>query len=126
MSDVQKGASRVRAVERQFHAHGFRTAIVSRSGQRRGARKESLAVDGDLIALAPAESGLPHYFVEVGGLKKSAKQSFAEMKVAGPIPPGFALLCVRLVESKGRWSRWRWHREGGMTCDTIEELLHGD
>jgi hypothetical protein len=139
MSDVSKGAQRVRAVERVFHMYGYRTMIASRSGQRRGERHDSLALDGDLIAIAPADSGRPHFIIEVGdsgrphfiveigGKSKSVKQSIAEMTSA-PLPPGFVPLVVRLVDSRTRKASggWRWHLSSteAFAClgDVLESL----
>ncbi len=120
MSDVSKGASRVRSVERRFHALGFRTAIVSRSGQRRGARHESLALDGDLVALAPAESRAPHFIVEVGGKSKSVRASLREM-TQHALPPAFVPLVVRLVDARRK--TWRWHLSSDEAFDTITGLV---
>lgn len=116
MSDAAKGAQRVRAVERHFHRCGFRTAIISRSGQRRGERAGSLAFDGDLLACAPAESPHPHFVVEVGGPGKRVAASLAEM-TAQPLPPDFVPLVVCLIDSRRR--RWRWHAQ-----DTTQESLN--
>lgn len=123
MSDVAKGAQRVRAVEEKLHSYGYRTMIASRSGQRRGARSQSLALDGDLIAIAPEDSPWPHFIIEVGGPKKSVKASIAEM-TALPLPPGFTPIVVRLVDSRCRrpGEGWRWSAASG-AHDTLAELL---
>ncbi len=101
MSDVQKGATRVRRVEQMLHRLGFRTMIASRSGQRRGSRHDSLAMDGDLIALAPDDSGYAHLIVEVGGKGKSVRASLIEMRQHA-LPAGFEPIVARLVDSTTR------------------------
>lgn len=121
MSDVSKGAARVRAVEKHFHRHLFRTAIVSRSGQRRGARADSLAFDGDLLALGGP--GQPDFVVEVGGLSKRVAVSMAEL-TAQPLPAGFVPLVVRFVGGRGPGSRWRWHLQEA-AYDSLDALLDG-
>lgn len=119
MSDVAKGAQRVRAVEREFHRHGFRTAIISRSGQRRGERKDGLAFDGDLLAL-----GVRHFVCEVGGKSKSVRASLREM-TAQPLPAGFRPIVVRLVDPKTRkpGRGWRWHLDSDDAYDSLDALL---
>ena len=116
MSNRTKGAARVRSVENRLHDLGYRTMISSCSGQRRGQRGSSLALDGDLIAIAPESTPWPHLIAEVGGEKKSVKASLLEM-TAHPLPGGFVPIVVRLI---GR--RWRWHdKTGGF--DTLDDLL---
>jgi hypothetical protein len=124
MSDRQKGAQRVRSVEDRLHALGYRTAIVSSSGQRRGARHESLALDGDLVAIAPAGSPWPHLVCEVGGKSKGVAASLREM-TEPPLPPGFVAVVARLVDSRTRkpGAGWRYSAEGNVVADDLRELL---
>lgn len=121
MSDVAKGASRVRAVERLLNAVGYRTGILSRSGQRRGSRANSLALDGDLLAIAPEDSDLPHFIVEVGGAKKSVSLSIAEMTAEG-LPAGVVPIVVRQTASYPE-RRWRWSLSSDEGFDSPAELL---
>lgn len=120
MSDRSKGATRVRSVERHFHRHGFRTAIISASGQRRGARSQSLALDGDLIALAAPEFSYPHFIVEVGGKSKSVRASIREMR-QHPLPAGMRCLVVRLIDPPRKI--WRWHLEDGCVYSDLDSLV---
>jgi hypothetical protein len=120
MSDRSRGAARVRSVERRLHEHGYRTAIVSASGQRRGARHDSLALDGDIVGLAPDGSGWPHIVAEIGGRSKSVRESLREMRQHG-LPAGFTPIVVRLVDSSRK--RWRWHLDSDVAFDTLDDLL---
>jgi hypothetical protein len=108
----------VRSVEDHFHRHGFRTAIVSRSGQRRGVRAGSLAFDGDLLAIAPEGLKSPHFVVEVGGMSKRVASSIDEMTAQG-LPPGFAAIVVRHY-ARGKW---RWYLSADTSFFTLEALL---
>lgn len=90
----------------QLAKHGYRCARISASGQRKGKRRDERGLDGDIVALAPTESALPHLIVEVGGASKSVKQSIAEM-TEHALPPGFIPIVGRCI-GKGR-SAWRWH-----------------
>jgi hypothetical protein len=98
--------------------------LASRSGQRRGKRHESLALDGDLIALAPTESTSPHLIIEVGGRSKSVARSLVEM-LQYPLPPGFVPVVVRLVDARTRrqGQGWRWHLSSAQSYDTPAAML---
>jgi len=115
LSSAALGASRVGSVLSSLSQHGYRCARVSASGQRRGSRRIEHCLAGDIIALAPVDSGLPHIIAEVGGAKKSVRAALAEM-TAHPLPPGFYPLVVRCV---GR--RWRWHI-GDDRCESFPTL----
>jgi hypothetical protein len=123
MSDVQKGATRVRRVEQMLHRLGFRTMIASRSGQRRGSRHDSLAMDGDLIALAPDDSGYCHLIIEVGGKGKSVRASLLKMRQHA-LPAGFEPIVARLVNSTTRapGKGWRFSNASG-AHDSLLSLL---
>lgn len=106
MSSQAKGGARVGSVLSQLSRLGYRCARVSASGQRKGKRRDERGLDGDLIALAPVDSQLPHLIVEVGGPSKSVAESLAEM-TEHPLPPGFVPIVARCI-GKGRGC-WRWH-----------------
>jgi len=103
MSSAAKGAQRVGSVLSALSRQGYRCGRIASSGQRRGSRRTESGIAGDIIALAPVDSGLPHIIAEVGGAKKSVRAALAEM-TAHPLPPGFVAIVARCV---GR--RWRWH-----------------
>ena len=102
MSTIAKGAQRVGSAMTQLHRAGYRCARVSSSGQRKGKRRAEGGIPGDVIALAPVDSGLPHVIVEVGGIGKRLAVSFAELTEA-PLPPGFTALVARCVNRKWLW-----------------------
>ncbi len=125
MSSTAKGAQRVGAVLTALSRHGYRCARVASSGQRKGARCAELGIAADVIALAPRDSGMPHFTVEVGGEKKSVRAALAEM-LEHPLPPGFVAIVARCV---GR--RWRWHigddrtESFGSLGDALDALRDG-
>ena len=119
-ADSQKGALRVRSVEGALWRFGYRTAILSRSGQRRGPRANSNALDGDILGIAP-HAGLPHLIVEVGGRSKSILLSLMEM-TAQPLPDGLFPIVVRQVASRPK-KKWRWSVATNKGFDSLEELL---
>lgn len=125
MSDAAKGAQRVGAVQSRLAAKGYRTARISASGQRRGARRNERGLDGDLIALAPEHSGYPHLLVEVGGIGKRVEASLREMTEHGPLPGGFVPIVARLVDPKarGRVDGWRWYIANDDWYLTLDALL---
>lgn len=106
MSDSAKGGKRVGSAMTQLAKHGYRCARISASGQRKGKRRDEAGLDGDIIALAPKDSSLPHLIAEIGGPSKSVKQSLQEM-TEHPLPPGFVPIVGRCI-GKGR-NAWRWH-----------------
>jgi hypothetical protein len=120
VSDRSRGSSRERSIEQRFIALSFRTGRFAASGQHRGERAGSLAIDGDLIALAPDGSGWPNFIAEIGGRSKSVRASLAEM-TAHPLPAGFRAIVVRLVDPARK--RWRWHTDSTVAFDTLPELL---
>jgi hypothetical protein len=75
----------------------YRSARVSASGQRKGARIEEEGLAGDIISLSVAP-GLPHLLVEVGGIGKRLGTAFDELR--GSILPGFVPIVVRFVHRK--------------------------
>ncbi len=85
-----------------FARLGFRCARTSASGQRRGARQAENMIAGDLIALAPVDSGFPHVVVEVGGVGKNVTAAFNEL-LEYPLPAGFIALVCRFVKRKRRY-----------------------
>ncbi len=121
MSDVQKGRKRVGCVEAILHTFGYRTMISSRSGQRLAQRAQSLAIDGDLLAIAPQDSNLPHLIAEIGGPGKRIDSSIAEM-VAEGLPAGVIPIVVKQTASRPE-RRWRWSLSSDEGYDTLEELL---
>lgn len=121
LSDVAKGARRVRDIENMLNARGYRTGILSRSGQRRGARANSYALDGDLVAIAPQDSGWPHLIIEVGGRTKSVSESIKEM-TAQPLPAGFVPVVVRQTASYPT-KKWRWNLSSAEGFDSFEDLV---
>ena len=101
-SSAKKGASRVGGVMTSFAKLGFRCARTSASGQRRGARQGENMIAGDLIALAPVDSGFPHVIIEVGGVGKVVTAAFDEL-LEFPLPPGFIAMVIRFVKRKRRY-----------------------
>jgi hypothetical protein len=120
MSDIAKGAQRVGSVQTMLAKLGYRTARISASGQRRGARRDERGIDGDLIAFAPLESEYPHLIVEVGGEKKAVALSIFEM-TRDPLPAGFAVLVARCMPNR----RWRFNWDGDAHYPTLELALAG-
>jgi len=118
VSDVAKGAKRVGAAMTALSQHGYRCARLSASGQRRGARKSENGIAGDIIALAPPHTHLPHVLVEVGGEKKVVSAALAELRDS--IMPGFAPIVCRVVNRRKRWHLGP-HREDAF--DSLEEAL---
>lgn len=116
MSDVAKGAARVGSVLTALHKHGFRCARISASGQRRGARRQEDGIAGDVLALAPPHSGLPHLLAEVGGEKKIVTRALDELRC--DLPPGFAPIVARCIRR-----RWRWHVDTDSAHDTLSDAL---
>ncbi|HEY1655906.1 MAG TPA: hypothetical protein VGF86_12415 [Candidatus Tumulicola sp.] len=104
MSSSAKGAARVGAAMTQFARLGFRCARTSASGQRKGARRDENGIAGDLFALAPEQSALPHCIAEIGGSGKRLRAAFAELHAGGPLPVGFIALVGRVVRR-----RWLWY-----------------
>jgi len=92
MSTASLGGARVGKIITQLHALSFHCARLSASGQRRGKRRLENGLAGDIIALAPQHSGLPHLLAEVGGAGKRIAVAFAELREG--MPPGFAPLVV--------------------------------
>ncbi len=110
----------MRAVEEALWAFGYRTAILSRSGQRRGPRADSLALDGDLAAFSP-RTDRPNLIIEVGGPKKSVSLSLSEM-TAQALPAGLLPIVVRQVASRPT-RKWRWNVSSAVGFDSPEEFL---
>jgi hypothetical protein len=100
MSTRETGNARERTFERRLWEHGFRTARFSGSGTRVSDGRKENGLCGDLVALAPMDSGLPHIIVEVGGIGKRLAVAFAEL-AAQPLPPGFVPCIARCVAR--RW-----------------------
>lgn len=120
MSDVAKGASRVGSVMTKLSRLDYRCARVASSGQRKGSRKKELGIAGDIIALAPADTGLPHLIVEVGGEKKIVMRALEEI-YRHPLPPGFIGLVARVIDR-----RWRFHtRDGPASTDLLAAIRFG-
>lgn len=101
MSDAKRGAKRVGAVMTDLARRGYRCARISASGQRKGSRRSQDCIAGDALAFAPADSGLPHLAIEVGGVGKRLRSAFTELRAF--LPPGFAPLVVRVVRRRKRW-----------------------
>jgi hypothetical protein len=59
-------------------------------------------IAGDLIALAPFDSGLPHVIAEIGGVGKRLGAVFAEL-LEHPMPPGFIPLLVKFEKRKRKY-----------------------
>lgn len=106
MGDAAKGGQRVGSIISQLDRLRYRCARVSASGQRKGSRRNERGIDGDIIALADPDTGLPHLILEVGGKSKSVAESLSQM-TEHPLPPGFVPVVARCV-GKGR-NCWRWH-----------------
>lgn len=100
MSTRSTGASRERSFEARLWAVGFRTMRASASGQRIAEDRRIHGLPGDLLAIAPTDSGLPHILAEVGGIGKRLGVAFAEL-TAEPLPPGFVPAVARCVAR--RW-----------------------
>jgi hypothetical protein len=122
MSHLAKGATRVRVVETHLRRHGFRTVIVSRSGQRRGARANSLAFNGDVVVLSPANARYPHFVIEIGGKSMLVRALIAQMTVQ-TVPAGFVSVVVRLVNAKTRSPSAGWHVASDDAHGMLDELL---
>lgn len=118
-SDAAKGGQRVGAAQTQLSRLGYRTARVSASGQRKGKRREENGVSADIIAFAPADSGLPHLIVESGGAGKRLGVAFEEM-LEHPLPPGFIALVARTIDRK---MRWHVSAERGDSFSTLVDAL---
>ncbi|HEV3089985.1 MAG TPA: hypothetical protein VGX91_00930 [Candidatus Cybelea sp.] len=118
MSSVAKGSARVGAAMSQCADLGFRCARVSASGQRKGFRRDENCLAGDLLAIAPADSGYPHCIVEVGGVGKRLRAAFEELHVGGPLPAGFVAMVGRVVRR-----RWLWYSAPDERYTSLEELL---
>lgn len=106
MSSASKGGQRVGSVMTHLSRFGYRCARISASGQRRGARRTEKGLDGDIIALAPKDTMLPHLIIEAGGKSKSVAESLREM-TEHPLPAGFIPIVARCV-GRGIYA-WRWH-----------------
>lgn len=87
------------------------------SGQRIALEGREHALPGDLIAIAPMDSGLPHLLVECGGVGKRLGVAFRELR-REPLPGGFVALLARVVARK--W--WYYIAEGERFSDLREAL----
>lgn len=101
----------------QFAKIGYRCSRVSASGQRKGARKGEKCIAGDLIALAPDGSALPHVIAEIGGAGKRIRRAFAEM-TAEPLTTGFVPMVGRVVKRK-----WAWYASPHARHKTLKAAL---
>jgi hypothetical protein len=90
------GNARERAFESRLWKHGYRTARFTGSGQRISAKHQEGGICGDMIALAPEHSGLPHLVAEIGGTGKRLGTAFAAL-TARPLLGGFVPVVARCV-----------------------------
>jgi len=97
MSTRATGNQRERSFEARLWAHGYRTARFSGSGQRVSDGRKENGLCGDLIALAPMDSGLPHLIAEIGGVGKRLGVAFTVLHEY-PLPPGFVAVVARCVK----------------------------
>lgn len=99
MSRRALGNQREHAFEAQLWRFGYRTMLAKGSGQRIASAASDRPLRGDLIALAPAGSGLPHLLAECGGVGKRLGTAFRDL-IGDGLPPGFAALVVRVISRK--------------------------
>jgi hypothetical protein len=116
-SSRELGNSRERNFEARLWAHGYKTARFSGSGQKVSDGRKANGLAGDLIALAPEHSNLPHLLAEIGGTGKRLRSAFAVLQDR-PNPPGFTCVVVKCVRRK-----WQYFTSAGSRFDSFETFI---
>jgi len=111
------GNAREHTLEARLWPYGYRTMLSKGSGQRIAASAAEGPLRGDLIAIAPVNSGLPHLLFECGGIGKRLGTTFAEM-TREPLPGGFVAMIARVVNRS-----WWYYTSEDDRFDTLDDAL---